>query len=104
VVVVRFATVLAISDTSRHLAGERRHAYTVSTSLPEITQLVESMLYKSIRGLEETKLLLLSLGRHYHRTKQLPVAKLFFRKQSIATKPAWLTPLFLAQEALSGGL
>jgi hypothetical protein len=63
-----------------YLAGKRRYAYTVSTLLPEITQLVESMLYKSMRGLEETKLLLLSLGRHYHRTKQLPVAKLFFQK------------------------
>jgi two-component system chemotaxis response regulator CheB len=61
--------VLAISDASRHLAGERRHAYTVSTSLPEITQLVESMLYQSMRGLEETKVLLLSLGRHYSCTK-----------------------------------
>jgi len=81
------------------------HAYTVSALLSEVTQSVESMLYQSMRGLEETKMLLLNLGTHYEREKQPDVAELFFRKAELAGKQARVVhDSILEQEAISGDL
>ena len=41
------------------------HAYTISALLAEVTESVESMLYQAMRGLEETNLLLNSMGEHF---------------------------------------
>jgi len=81
------------------------HAYTVSALLSEVTQSVESMLYQGMRGLEETKMLLTSLGKHYEREKQPGVAELFFTKAAHAGKQARVVhQSILEQEALSGDL
>jgi len=58
-----------------------------------------------MRGLEETKMLLLSLGQHYEHEKQPEVAKLFFRKAALVGKQARVVHAsILEQEALSGDL
>ena len=56
------------------------HAYTISALLSEVTESVESMLYQSMRGLEESKMLLQSLGDYFDKDGQPTVANLFFAK------------------------
>jgi len=81
------------------------HAYTVSALLGEVTQSVESMLYQTMRGLEETKMLLHSLGEHFTQDKQPAVAALFFRKAEHAGRQARIVhDSILDHEALSGDL
>ncbi|OUJ72379.1 chemotaxis protein CheB [Hymenobacter crusticola] len=81
------------------------HAYTVSALLSEVTQSVESMLYQSMRGLEETKMLLQNLGRHFADDLQEAVAQLFFRKADETGQQARIVhDSILKHEALSGDL
>jgi two-component system chemotaxis response regulator CheB len=81
------------------------HAYTVSSLLSEVTQSVETMLYQSMRGLEETKMLLHSLGMHFTETGQSQVANLFFEKADETGQQARIVhESILKQEALSGDL
>lgn len=81
------------------------HAYTISALLSEVTQSVESMLYQSMRGLEETKMLLQSLGKHYEQAQQPAVAALFLRKaQQVGHQARVVHDSILEQEALSGDL
>lgn len=56
------------------------HAYTISALLSELTESVESMLYQSMRGLEESKMLLQSLGDYFAKEGQQQVATLFLAK------------------------
>jgi two-component system chemotaxis response regulator CheB len=81
------------------------HAYTVSALLSEVTQSVESMLYQSMRGLEETKMLLQNLGTHFADDQQAAVAQLFFRKANEVGRQARIVhDSILKHEALSGDL
>ena len=81
------------------------HAYTVSALLSELTQSVESMLYQSMRGLEETKMLLNNIGEYFAQDQQAAVADLFFRKAEQTGKQARVVhDSILEQEALSGDL
>ncbi|MGI4741437.1 MAG: chemotaxis protein CheB [Janthinobacterium lividum] len=81
------------------------HAYTVSSLLSEVTQSVESMLYQSMRGLEETKMLLHNLGMNFAEHGQNEVANLFFEKADEAGYQARIVhESILKQEALSGDL
>jgi two-component system chemotaxis response regulator CheB len=81
------------------------HAYTVSALLGEVTQSVESLLYQSMRGLEETKMLLHSLGEHFGRDKQPAVADLFFKKAAETGRQARVVYDSIQEhEALSGDL
>ncbi|OGX81448.1 chemotaxis protein CheB [Hymenobacter lapidarius] len=81
------------------------HAYTVSALLSEVTESVESMLYQSMRGLEETKMLLQNLGRHFADDLQEAVAALFFRKADETGHQARIVhESILKHEALSGDL
>ncbi|WP_303311549.1 chemotaxis protein CheB [Hymenobacter sp. BT730] len=81
------------------------HAYTISALLSEVTQSVESLLYQSMRGLEETKLLLLNLGQHFEQEKQPDVAAQFFRKADETGHQARVVhDSILKQELLSGDL
>jgi two-component system chemotaxis response regulator CheB len=81
------------------------HAYTVSALLSEVTQSVESMLYQSMRGLEETKMLLQNLGNHFADDQQAAVAKLFFRKADETGQQARIVhDSILKHESLSGDL
>lgn len=81
------------------------HAYTVSALLGEVTQSVESMLYAAMRGLEETKMLLRNLGKHFGEDGQRDVADLFFRKADETGQQARIVHAsILKHEALSGDL
>lgn len=81
------------------------HAYTVSALLGEVTQSVESLLYQSMRGLEETKMLLRHLSEHFAADDQAAVADLFFRKAEQTGHQARVVhDSILQQEALSGDL
>ena len=81
------------------------HAYTVSALLGEVTQSVESLLYAAMRGLEETKMLLLNMGKHFEQKQQPEVAELFFRKAEQNGQQARVVyESILKHEALSGDL
>ncbi|GAB2470545.1 chemotaxis protein CheB [Hymenobacter qilianensis] len=81
------------------------HAYTVSALLSEVTQSVESLLYQSLRGLEETSLLLHNLGAHFLDKKEPAVAALFFQQAEKAGQQARVVHASILQhEALSGDL
>jgi two-component system chemotaxis response regulator CheB len=81
------------------------HAYTISALLSEVTQSVESMLYQSMRGLEETKMLLQKIGEHFVEHKQQPIADLFFKKSAQTGKQARIVhDSILEQEMYSGDL
>ncbi|GAA3925671.1 chemotaxis protein CheB [Hymenobacter algoricola] len=81
------------------------HAYTVSSLLSELTTSVESLLYQSMRGLEETKMLLHNIGMQFSLHHQGDVADLFFRKADETGQQARVVhDSILKQEALSGDL
>ena len=81
------------------------HAYTISALLSEVTESVESMLYQAMRGLEETKMLLQNLGRHFADDLQEAVAQLFFRKADETGQQARIVhESILKHESLSGDL
>lgn len=81
------------------------HAYTISALLSEVSTSVESMLYQTMRGLEETKMLLRRMGDHFQKGKQPTVADLFFRKSDISGEQARIIhDSILQHEALSGDL
>lgn len=81
------------------------HAYTLNSLLSEVTQSVENLLYQSMRGLEETKLLLQRLGERFTVEKQPHVAQVFFRKsEQIGKQARVIHKSILKHEALSGDL
>jgi two-component system chemotaxis response regulator CheB len=81
------------------------HAYTISALLSEVTGSVQSMLFQSMRGLEETKLLLLKMGEHFVGNEQPKIGELFFQKAEQAGKQAHLIhDSILKHELLSGDL
>jgi two-component system chemotaxis response regulator CheB len=81
------------------------HAYTVSALLSEVTESVESMLYQSMRGLEETQMLLQNLGHHFAEDLQQTVAALFFRKADETGHQARIVhESILKHESISGDL
>ena len=81
------------------------HAYTVSALLSEVTESVESMLYQSMRGLEETKMILQNLGAQFTENKQPEVAALFLRKADETGRQARVVhDSILKHQALSGDL
>jgi two-component system chemotaxis response regulator CheB len=80
------------------------HAYTVSSLLSEVTESVESLLYQSMRGLEETKMLLQQLG-DYFKPEQPAVAQEFLHKAEQTGKQARVVHAsILKHQALSGEL
>jgi two-component system chemotaxis response regulator CheB len=80
------------------------HAYTVSSLLGEVTESVESLLYQSMRGLEETKMLLQQLGE-YFQPRQPAVAQAFLHKAEQTGKQARVVhDSILKHQALSGEL
>jgi two-component system chemotaxis response regulator CheB len=70
-----------------------------------VIQSVESLLYQSMRGLEETTLLLDHLGSHFKAEKKAGVASLFFEKAAETGHRARVVhESILQHEALSGDL
>jgi two-component system chemotaxis response regulator CheB len=56
------------------------HAYTASSLLAEVSETIESMLWQSMRGLEEMNMLMKNIGDHYEKLKDKKAAKLFRAK------------------------
>lgn len=80
------------------------HAYTLSALLGEVTQSVEGFLYQAMRGLEETHMLLQTLGERFAPDQQA-VADLFFRKAKEASADArQMHEMIVHHESLSGDL
>jgi two-component system chemotaxis response regulator CheB len=80
------------------------HAYTLNALMSEVSASVESMLYQTMRGLEEAKMLLHKLGEHFEED-QPAVAKIFFRKSKLTGEQARVVHDSIMQhEALSGDL
>jgi len=81
------------------------HAYTISALLGEVTQSVEGFLYQAMRGLEETHMLLQTMGEQFVQDEQAAVAALFFRKAKAASADArQMHEMIIQHEALSGDL
>ncbi|OON71111.1 chemotaxis protein CheB [Hymenobacter sp. CRA2] len=81
------------------------HAYTISTLLSEAADSVEAMLYQSMRGLEETKMLLQTLGNHFKQNGRPAAAATFFRKaEKTGAQARVVHDSILKHEALSGDL
>jgi two-component system chemotaxis response regulator CheB len=78
------------------------HAYTTSTLLASVTQSVEEKLWESMRGLEETNLLLKQIGKHYAAAGNKFAANLFLKKaEKIAEHARVVHDSVLAQELFS---
>lgn len=81
------------------------HAYTISSLLSELSASVESHLYQTMGGLEETKMLLRRMGEHFGKDKQPAIADVFFRKSEQTGEQARVVHDSIMQhEALSGDL
>jgi two-component system chemotaxis response regulator CheB len=79
------------------------HAYTISALLSEVSESVESMLYQSMRGLEESKMLLQNLGEYFAKDGQKDVADTFFEKATHTGRQARLMhDSIFHHEAFSG--
>jgi two-component system chemotaxis response regulator CheB len=78
------------------------HAFTTSALLAGVTQSVEEKLWESMRGLEETNLLLQQIGNHYKAAGNTAAAKLFFKKaDTIAEHARVVHDSVLKQELMS---
>lgn len=64
------------------------HAYTISALLSEVTESVETMLFQSMRGLEESKMLLEHLAEYFAGEGQQAVARVFFARAKHAGEQA----------------
>jgi two-component system chemotaxis response regulator CheB len=64
------------------------HAYTASSLLADLTKSVEETLWQSMRGLEETTLLLKQIGVHFKKQGNEAAAGIFLRKADMTTKRA----------------
>jgi len=66
------------------------HAYTASSLLAELSEVVESQLWQTMRGLEEMDMLLSSIGDHYKEMGNIQAAELFYHKATESGKRAQL--------------
>ena len=64
------------------------HAYTASSLLAEVSELVESDLWRSVRTLEEMSMLLSHIGEQFEKMNNPDAASLFYAKAEESTKRA----------------
>ena len=64
------------------------HAYTASSLLADLSKAVEETLWQSMRGLEETTLLLKQIGEHFKAQGLNEAAAVFIEKANVTTKRA----------------
>ncbi len=64
------------------------HAYTASALLADITKSVEDMLWQSMRGMEELKMIMKNIGDHFEELHHPDAARLFRKKEEKARKQA----------------
>jgi two-component system, chemotaxis family, protein-glutamate methylesterase/glutaminase len=79
------------------------HAYTISALLSEVSETVEHLLWQSMRGLEETNLLLNEMGTHFKESGLQKLAQALFSKAKEIKKRARVVhESVLKQELISG--
>jgi two-component system, chemotaxis family, protein-glutamate methylesterase/glutaminase len=66
------------------------HAYTASSLLAEVSEVVESQLWQCMRGLEEMNMLLETIADHFEELKKPEAAKVFRGKSEESAKRAQL--------------
>ena len=64
------------------------HAYTASSLLADLTKSVEETMWQSMRGLEETTLLLNQISEHFRKEGLQEAAAIFAAKADMTTKRA----------------
>jgi len=64
------------------------HAYTASSLLADLSKSVEETLWQAMRGLEETTLLLVQIGKHFKKQGKKGAAEIFNKKAYMTTKRA----------------
>ncbi|TGD79956.1 chemotaxis protein CheB [Hymenobacter wooponensis] len=79
------------------------HAYTISALLSEVTESVESMQYQAMRGLEESKMLLQSLGEYFAKEGRQKVADTFMSKAKKNGQQARLMRELISHHDITSG-
>jgi two-component system, chemotaxis family, protein-glutamate methylesterase/glutaminase len=81
------------------------HAYTISALLAEVSESVESTMFQAMRGLEETNMLLMQLGKHFEDSEKKDIARVFYKKAKEVDKQARIIHDSIFQhQILSGDL
>ena len=78
------------------------HAYSLNSLLAELTESIESALWTTLRGIEESQLLMNHMADHLHVANNGEMAELFLQKSKEAKKRAELVKqAVMSNEALS---
>ncbi len=64
------------------------HAYSLNSLLAELTESIESALWNTLRGIEESQLLMNHLAEHLHEANNGEMGELFLQKSQEAKKRA----------------
>jgi two-component system chemotaxis response regulator CheB len=78
------------------------HAYSLNALLTEVTESIETSLWKTLRGIEESELLMNHIAEHLHKANDGEMAELFLQKSQETRKRAELVrQAVMSNEALS---
>ena len=78
------------------------HAYSLNSLLAELTESIESSLWSTLRGIEESQLLMNHIADHLHEANNGEMAELFLQKSKEAKKRAELVKqAVMSNETLS---
>lgn len=66
------------------------HAYSLNSLLVEVTESIESALWSTLRGIEESQLLMNHIAEHLHQANDGEIAELLLQKSQEAKKRAEL--------------
>jgi two-component system, chemotaxis family, protein-glutamate methylesterase/glutaminase len=78
------------------------HAFSADTLLACVTETIEDSLYSTIRGIEESIMLLNHIGDHYAEINQPKLAAVYFRKaQEAEARVQFVRQAVLSHEQLS---
>jgi two-component system chemotaxis response regulator CheB len=81
------------------------HAFTISALLSEVSETVEGQLWQAMRGLEESNLLLLEIGKHFKEIGRPQDAEVFLTRAKEVKKRAQIVhDSVLSQKLISGDL
>ncbi len=78
------------------------HAYSLNSLLVEVTQSIESALWNTLRGIEESEMLMSHIAEHLREANDGEMAELFVQKSEEASKRAELVrQAVMSNETLS---
>lgn len=80
------------------------HAFTISALLSEVSESVEELLWQAMRGLEESNMLMVELGKYFEEAEPA-AAEVFFKKaEELKSRARIVHDSVLKQELVSGDL